>query len=132
MPYVDGIAYSRVCGKVKAYQYYSPNAFGPYYHNRALTIDDIYVDGVSLTHGQNPRKHIWTFANAIDEVRSNEWVCPCTKTDTPYTGVVPPFVGNDYFCDTAWKPIQLCKAVLQRGPTMGWSWVWGYQHLLSV
>ncbi len=97
---VDGIAYSRVCGKIKAYQQYSPDAFHPYSSNRARTIDDQYVDGVSLTHGQNPRKHIWTFANALDEVRSAANVCPCTKTDTPYTGVVPHFVGNDYFCDT--------------------------------
>ena len=97
---VDGISYSRVCGKIKAYQYYSPNAFHSYYNNRAKTIDDQYVDGVSLTHGLNPRKHIWTFANALDEVHSNEWVCPCTKTDTPYAGIVPPFIGNDYFCDT--------------------------------
>ncbi len=97
---VDGISYSRVCGKIKAYQYSHTDAFHPYYLNRARTIDDLYVDGVSLTHGQIPRKHIWTFANAIDEVHSNEWVCPCTKTYTSYTGVVPPFVGNDYFCDT--------------------------------
>ncbi len=91
---VNGIAYSRVRGKVKAYQYYSPDAFYQYYSNRALTIDDVYVDGVSLTHGQNPRKHIWTFANALDEVHSNQLVCPCSKTDTPYTGVVPPFIGK--------------------------------------
>ena len=71
----------------------------PYQKNQANTIDDIYVEGVSLTHGQNPRKHIWTFANALDEVH-NEWVCPCTKTDTPFTGVVPSFVGEDYFCAT--------------------------------
>ncbi len=96
----DGISYSRVCGKVKAYQYNTPDAFGPYYSNRARTIDDAYVDGVSLTHGQNPRKHIWTFANAVDEVLNTPSVCPCTRTDTPYTGVVPPFIGNDYFCDT--------------------------------
>ncbi len=97
---VDGISYSRVCGKIKAYQYGHIDAFHPYYLNREQNIDDVYVDGVSLTHSQNPRKHIWTFANALDEVHSNEWVCPCTKTDTPYTGVVPPFIGNDYFCDT--------------------------------
>ncbi len=76
------------------------DAFENYYYNQARTIDDVYVDGVSLTHGQNPRKHIWTFANAVDEMRSNLYVCPCTKIDTPYTGVVPPFIGNDYFCDT--------------------------------
>ncbi len=97
---VAGVSYSRVCGKIKAYQYWSMDAFDAYYQNRALTIDDLYVDGVSLTHGQNPRKHIWTFANAVDETRSSRYVCPCTKTDTPYTGVVPPFIGNDYFCDT--------------------------------
>ncbi len=32
---VDGISYSRVCGRIKAYQYYSPNAFDPYFGNRA-------------------------------------------------------------------------------------------------
>ena len=38
-------------------------------HN--ITIDSSYVDGVSLTHGQTPRKHIWTFAAAHDEIRAN-------------------------------------------------------------
>ena len=66
--------------------------------NRERTIDDVYVEGISLTHGQSPRKHIWTFANAVDEVHSNEYVCPCTTTR--FRGVVPPFIGNDYFCDT--------------------------------
>ena len=97
---VDGISYSRVCGKIKAYQYGHPDAFNPYNSHQARTIIDQYVDGVSLTHGQNPRKHIWTFANAVDEVHSNSYVCPCTKTDTHYAGVVPSFIGNDYFCDT--------------------------------
>ena len=97
---VHGVQYSRVCGRVIAYQYAAPDAFYPYYSNRQVTIDGLYVDGVSLTHGQNPRKHIWTFAAAIDEVRSQDSVCPCTKTDTAYTGVVPPFIGQDYFCDT--------------------------------
>ena len=89
---LDKISYSRVCGRITAYQDYSPDAFGPYYDNRALTIDDNYVDGVSLTHGHNPRQHIWTFANALDEVRSDANVCPCTKTDTTFTGAIPPFV----------------------------------------
>ena len=50
-----GVQYSRVCGRVIAYQFGSPNAFRAYYNNRQVTIDDVYVDGVSLTHGQNPR-----------------------------------------------------------------------------
>ncbi len=94
------VQYSRVCGRVKAYQYRSPSAFYPYYFHRSWTIDNLYVEGVSITHGQSPRKHIWTFAAALDETRSNEHTCPCTKTTTTYTGVVPPFIGNDYFCDT--------------------------------
>ena len=89
-----------MCGKIKAYQYATTDAFSPYYSNNDLTIDDLYVEGVSLTHGQTPRKHIWTFASVVDEVHSNEYVCRCTKTDTPYTGAVPPFIGQDYFCDT--------------------------------
>ena len=97
---VNGARYSRVCGKVIGYQYYTMDAFNAYYKDRSLSIDDVYLDGVSLTHGHSPRHHIWTFANALDEVRSQNYVCPCTKTDSRYTGAVPPFVGTDYFCAT--------------------------------
>ena len=94
------IQYSKVCGRVRAYQYDQTLAFYLYYHGDGTTIDSNYVSGMSITHGESPRKHIWTFAAAMDETRSQSYVCPCTKTDTPYTGLVPPFIGNDYFCDT--------------------------------
>ncbi len=94
------VQYSRVCGRVNAYQYASLEAFWWYYVYRSSTIDDWYVDGVSITHGQGTRKHIWTLVAAADETLSQKYTCPCTKTTTTYTGVVPPFVGNDYFCDT--------------------------------
>ena len=97
---LNGVKYSRVCGKIIGYQYYSTDAFDPYYLDRSRTIDSQYVDGVSVTHGQTPRKHIWTFVAALDEARSNQRVCPCTKTNTPFTGVVPPFIGQDFFCET--------------------------------
>ena len=97
---VHGIEYSQVCGRVIGYQFYSTNAFWSYYKNNQLSIDDFYVDGVSLTHGQSPRQHIWTFAAATDETRAQEFVCPCTRPDLTYTGVVPPFIGQDYFCET--------------------------------
>ena len=97
---VHGIEYSHVCGRVIGYQDKTPNAFSPYNNNRALTIDDIYVDGISLTHGQSPRQHIWTFAAALDEIRAQQTVCPCTRPELTYTGVVPPFIGLDYFCET--------------------------------
>jgi hypothetical protein len=55
----------------------TPNGF----HSGAA-VDSGYVDGVSLTHGRDPRKHIWTFAAGL---------CP---------GNPPPaFVGDDYFYD---------------------------------
>ncbi|XP_064388048.1 uncharacterized protein LOC135336228 isoform X1 [Halichondria panicea] len=95
-----GVKYSTVCGRINGYQSSTMDAFHPYFSNRALSIDDVYVDGVSLTHGQSPRQHIWTFANALDETRSTYYVCPCTRPDLTYTGVVPPFIGQDYFCET--------------------------------
>ena len=97
---LNGVKYSRVCGKIIGYQYYTPDAFHPYYYDRSRTVDDQYVDGVSLTHGQSPRTHIWTFAAAVDEIQSGQYVCPCTKTNSFFTGVVPPFIQGDYFCDT--------------------------------
>ena len=57
------------------------------------TIDEPYVDGVSLTYG-HPRQHIWTFAA---DVRQNDSFCPCGNTQNIST---PEFVGNDYFCDS--------------------------------
>ena len=97
---LNGVKYSRVCGKIIGYQYATVDAFYSYHWNRHTTVDDNYVDGVSLTHGQRPRKHIWTFAAVHDETRSNPNGCPCTKTNAPFTGDVPPFIGQDYFCDT--------------------------------
>ena len=97
---LNGVNYSKVCGKVIGFQFGRPEAFDIYRSNRRITVDDLYVDGVSLTHGQRPRNHVWTFAVAQDESRSDNRVCPCTKTDTSYTGVLPPFIGQDYFCDT--------------------------------
>ena len=98
---VQGIEYSRVCGKIIGYQQKSPDAFSPYTGNHRLTIDDVYVDGVSLTYGRNPRKHIWTFAAALDEVSTiPRNVCPCTNIHDSDAAVIPPYVGRDYFCDT--------------------------------
>ena len=88
--------YSRVCGKIIGYQVGAPDTFGSH---RNPTIDS-YIDGVSLTHGQ-PRQHIWSFAAGLDEVGSQpQFNCPCTNSGT---AVPPPFVGNDYFCDTGSK-----------------------------
>ena len=96
-----GIEYSRVCGRVVGYQFGHTDAFASYIV-RSSTIDDSYVDGISLTHGQSPRQHIWTFASALDEAESlgSRYSCPCIKPEETFTTAIPPFVGQDYFCDT--------------------------------
>ena len=100
---LHGIRYTHVCGKIIGYQQASTDAFLSYFSNRGLTIDDTYVDGISLTHGRNPRKHIWTFAAAVHEVITGgaHSICPCTNINNPVTIPIPPYVGSDYFCDTA-------------------------------
>ncbi len=93
----NGVRYSRVCGRILGYQIGSPNAF----HGHAV-IDSYYVDGISLTHGQSPRKHIWSFAGAVNEASNYAFsTCPCSNSGVGYSGAVPSFVGNDYFCDSA-------------------------------
>ncbi len=100
---VHGVQYSKVCGQVRGYQVGSTDALG--LRSSSVTIDNNYVDGVSITHGALPRQHIWTFAAALDETTYNTLACPCTQTDTTYTERVPSFIGNDYFCETGTKKI---------------------------
>ena len=98
---VEGVQYSRVCGKIIGYQQKTTDAFQPYIDKGQTTINSIYVEGISLTHGSSPRNHIWTFAAALHEYTSHtSYVCPCTNTRNNPPPVVPPFVGHDYFCDT--------------------------------
>ena len=96
----QGVEYRKVCGKVIGYQYYQPNGFGPSKYT-SQSIDRTYVDGVSITYG-TPRQHVWTFADAHDEditSRRHEG-CPCLHPSASFTGVIPNFVGNDYYCET--------------------------------
>ena len=95
---VDGVQYSKICGRIRAYQVGSTDAFASLINN----IDTFYVDGVSLTHGNSPRQHIWTFASALNEndlTPAN--ICPCTNTAISSMILPPPsLVGEEYFCDT--------------------------------
>ena len=86
--------YSRVCGRVRAYQVGTTNAFKD---RSSASIDSAYVDGVSLTRG-SPRQHIWTFVSGLQENTGHESsVCPCNDAGAPHP---PAFVRNDYFCDS--------------------------------
>ena len=89
-----GIPYSRVCGRIKAYQFGIPEAFGAFKNQNKTTLDDTYVDGISITYGQQPRKHIWTLVAARGT--SDDYNCPCTANRNITT---PPFIHIDYFCE---------------------------------
>ena len=49
---VQDVQYSHVCGKIIGYQNFVPVAF----NTNGRGIESEYMTGVSLTHGQNPRK----------------------------------------------------------------------------
>ena len=98
---VSGVPYRKVCGQIIGYQFSSPNAFYQYQIDNTLTLNDAYVDGISVTHGAATRKHVWTFAAAIDERASDRFICPCTHTQQSLPdAAIPAFVGSDYFCET--------------------------------
>ena len=86
-----------MCGRIKAYQWGGTLAFYGYHNREVTTIDGAYACGVSVTHG-TPRNHIWTFvAGGSEDNPTTIWVCPCDATSTIR---IPPFVGNDYFCES--------------------------------
>ena len=91
-----GVQYSRVCGRITGYQFYTTDGFGPYI-NFGASIDGNFVDGIVLTHG-SPRTHIWTFASGYSQYRIDRRGCPCNGES--YTHSPPPYVGNDYFCES--------------------------------
>ena len=78
----------------KMNQFASPDGFFP-----DETIDQSYVDGVSITNGV-PRNHIWTFAAGVTEGSalhtSNN--CPCASSAAGRSA--PTFVGNNYYCES--------------------------------
>ena len=82
------MSYNRVCGRIRGYQKGSPDGF------RSGNINDMYVDGLSITHG-NPRQHIWTYAVGHTDHGGSR--CPCAARQ----GASPPsFVGSNYYCES--------------------------------
>ena len=98
---VSGGPYTQVCGRIRAYQNAVPDAFNSYNFDGQTTIDSAFVSGVAVMHG-SPRQHIWTFANGVWENRmsSDNSMCPCDVPDYHLRYSIPPFVGEDYFCES--------------------------------
>ena len=86
--------YTDVCGRVRGYQFGQMNAFGPAYY-KEQGIDDLYVDGISITTG-SPRRHLWTYAVRMNEATGA--FCPCANIPgLPVS--IPSFVDNHYYCE---------------------------------
>ena len=112
---VRGGEYTRICGRIRAYQWGNPDAFQNYHLGRVTTIDGAYVEGVSVTHG-TPRNHIWTFADGVSEGDPTyPSVCPC---DTSINIHVPSFIGDDYFCESGINGPRIGTSVFYSNDTL--------------
>ena len=100
----NGASYSRVCGRINAFQQGSTSAFDQHANGNNIGLDGPYVEGVSVTHGAaGSRQHIWTFATALYEASTSydpSYVCACTDTNSNWPHQTPSFIENNYFCDT--------------------------------
>ena len=93
--YITGRQYNKVCGRAIGYQ------VGPVhgiFTNR--TIDQNYVDGVSITYGIDPHQHIWTYIAGLTEngTVSKRRNCHCSDS---LGRQLPDFVNNSYYCESA-------------------------------
>ena len=80
--------YSHVCGMIKADTTGSPDGFekiSPERPKPPTNVSTNYVDGVSVTHGEKTRHHIWTMSYGHFDV------CSCETNK-------PSFVASDFFC----------------------------------
>ena len=94
------IPYSRVGGRVRARQSGQPDGFqdfnGPRFRGE-VSLEDNYVDGISLTYGdEGNRTHIWTFAASVNTRRGGCAVCNRERPD---------FIGDHYSCEL----LELCN-----------------------
>ena len=70
----------------------TPDAFLRFISNQG-TIEDIYLDGVSITHGASgSRTHIWSFGAGVRIPSVSR--CPCDTTDRAGAPLPPAEVGG--------------------------------------
>ena len=88
--------YLKICGRVIGYQMGLTHGFWA-----GKTIDEHYVDGVSLTYGF-PRKHLWSFAAQTSDGYYSFPICECQGDSRPSLE----FVDKNFFCESGshWLP----------------------------
>ena len=94
--------YRKVCGRVIGYQLGSPAAFHYSYQNPDTTIDEAYLDGISITRG-TPRTHIWSYTAGASETGTcnRDINCPCSSNGNE--ALPSSFVGDNYYCESAYR-----------------------------
>ena len=87
-----------MCGRARGYQKGSTKAFDPALSD-GRTINEGYLDGLSITYRNRSRQHIWTFTSGYTEstTYSRTYNCPCT-TNSEFT--TPDYVGSHYYCES--------------------------------
>ena len=82
-----GLSYSQVCGRINIHYSGTPDGLEEFRGQRpsSTSLEDNYVDGVSLTYGTCPRSHIWTFSAKSSNM--------CTMRCSAWG-----FVNSDYSC----------------------------------
>ena len=99
-------AYNKVCGRVIGIGSNTPDAFYRFISGQT-TIEDNYLDGVSVTHGvPGSRTHIWSFGAghpAHPVAPDYAARCPCDNSDRAFALLPISEVGKNYFCSTTYS-----------------------------
>ena len=91
-----GLTYSQVCGYVRGYSFAKVDAFaspsGGMSRNQPLSGN--YVDGVSISYGNPPAHHLWTYAAGVSEDEQG-YEGPCRSGPE-----APLYVGSNFYCES--------------------------------
>jgi len=111
-----GLSYTSVCGRIHAFHFNSLDGFDKYLRPINATIENNYVDGVSLTYGMvDERNHVWSFVATTCE-------------NTLSSKNTPEFVEDNYswdkgsLTDLLWDDVQCTRSPNGNNP-------WFYRKL---
>ena len=99
----NGNSYSQVCGTIHGSYFGDPDGFDSHSTIRSrfaiTSINNNYVDGISLTHGSINKYHIWTLSAIVNFATNPTDICSVCASNKPS------YVGMDYSCDV----VDQCK-----------------------
>jgi len=92
--------YSQVCGRALGIQVGPLTGFGRYI--AAPSLEENYLDGISVTYGSSPRTHVWSMAMS-GSTHTPDSKCPCDNSscNEAKQREIDGVLLNHYFCDSA-------------------------------